>query len=381
MLRILHLNSFFYTSTVHKKLLEAFADIPITMTTYTPVPKGYFLDRAEGPSVLHSVVTSEFDNKLDRFAFHRKHMKILGDISRHIDISSYDCIHAHSLFSNGSIALKLKEIYDIPYIVAVRSTDINLFFKNMLHLRNLGKRILENASKIVFLSSAVRDFVIDTYIPSYLREALRTKSTIVPNGIDDFWLDNKGMPRTLATDMPLRLLYVGRVCKRKNLVSTVKAIELLQGRGFEVQYTVVGKIVDKAVFRRIQNKPFVNYHSPKGKEELIEVYRENDIFIMPSVTETFGLVYPEAMSQGLPIIYTKGQGFDGQFSEGTVGYHVRSNDPRDIADRTMDVVAQYEEISKNCIDCVDKFNWKDIAKVYYSQYCDVIKGSGKRYKG
>lgn len=40
---------------------------------------------------------------------------------------------------------------------------------------------------------------------------------------------------------------------------------------------------------------------------------------MPSHKETFGLVYAEAMSQGLPIIYTKNQGFDGQFPDGYVG--------------------------------------------------------------
>ena len=46
---------------------------------------------------------------------------------------------------------------------------------------------------------------------------------------------------------------------------------------------------------------------------------------MPSRYETFGLVYGEAMSQGLPIIYSKGQGVDGYFKEGTVGYGVVSD--------------------------------------------------------
>ena len=41
---------------------------------------------------------------------------------------------------------------------------------------------------------------------------------------------------------------------------------------------------------------------------------------MPSITETFGLVYGEALSQGLLIIYTKGQGFDGQIKEKLAGY-------------------------------------------------------------
>ena len=51
---------------------------------------------------------------------------------------------------------------------------------------------------------------------------------------------------------------------------------------------------------------------------------------MPSFPETFGLVYVEAMSQGLPIIYTKGQGIDGYFEDGKVGYPVNTKDSNDI---------------------------------------------------
>ena len=39
---------------------------------------------------------------------------------------------------------------------------------------------------------------------------------------------------------------------------------------------------------------------------------------MPSKYETFGLVYPEAMSRGIPIVYTKNQGFDKYFEDGEI---------------------------------------------------------------
>lgn len=44
------------------------------------------------------------------------------------------------------------------------------------------------------------------------------------------------------------------------------------------------------------------------KTKIIDVYRDSDIFVMPSKFETFGLVYVEALTQGLHLIYTKGQG-------------------------------------------------------------------------
>lgn len=61
---------------------------------------------------------------------------------------------------------------------------------------------------------------------------------------------------------------------------------------------------------------------------------------MPSFTESFGLVYAEAMSQGLPVIYSKGQGFDGQFAEGVVGYHVDAHDPEELCENIIKMTAE-----------------------------------------
>ena len=93
--------------------------------------------------------------------------------------------------------------------------------------------------------------------------------------------------------------------------------------------------------------------------------------MMPSHTETFGLVYAEAMSQGLPVIYTKGQGFDGQFPEGLVGYHVDDQSAEDVADGILKVINEYGEISTRCIDNVEKFRWMTICKTYQSVYGKV----------
>ena len=77
---------------------------------------------------------------------------------------------------------------------------------------------------------------------------------------------------------------------------------------------------------------------------------------MPSKTETFGLVYAEAMSQGLPVIYTRGQGFDGQFEEGEVGYSVDCKDKKEISMKIIDIINNYDVISRNAINLVDRYN-------------------------
>ena len=76
------------------------------------------------------------------------------------------------------------------------------------------------------------------------------------------------------------------------------------------------------------------------------------------------------MTQGLPVIYSKGQGFDGQFVEGTAGYHVDSKNEEEISDRIIDIMGNYETISRNCIQLSGKFDWAKITGEYGRIYKD-----------
>ena len=71
---------------------------------------------------------------------------------------------------------------------------------------------------------------------------------------------------------------------------------------------------------------------------------------MASLKETFGLVYFEAMSQGTPVIFTEGQGIDGYFPPGFIGYPVNSSDLNDAKKKVDLILKNYEVISSNCID-------------------------------
>ena len=79
------------------------------------------------------------------------------------------------------------------------------------------------------------------------------------------------------------------------------------------------------------------------------------MFLLPSLEETFGRVYVEAMTQGLPVIYTKNQGFDGNFEDGVVGYAIDSQNPQEIANRVIDIVNNYDVIQQNCVRLCSNF--------------------------
>lgn len=364
-MNILHINSYFNGSTFYKNLFDEQDKMGLNISVYVPAYK--VID----PSTDFGDYTKISINhhKLDRVFFHLKHKKIFSDIFGSYDFKKISLIHAHSLFSNGYIALKLKRKFGIPYIVAVRNTDVNWFFKYMIHLRKIGIEIMKESEKVFFLSNTYRDFVIYKYVPKKFRKLILNKTMVIPNGIDDFWFQNKGSIK-VPKKSSLKLLYVGVINKNKNLLTTIKAIEVLR-KNINVEYTIVGKIVDSKICKKIKNLPYVKYIEPLPKEKLINIYRSNDIFVMPSYRETFGLVYPEAMSQGLPVIYSKGQGFDGQFDEGVIGYSVNSKDPNDIANKIIKILNSYKEISERCLIKVQKFNWKEINYNYLKQYKSI----------
>lgn len=210
-------------------------------------------------------------------------------------------------------------------------------------------------------------------MPRKLLKEIDGKSFVIPNGIDDFWFKNKNLINKTLDKSRIKLIFVGKINKNKNAVTIQKAMDILLKNGYEVELKIIGEIQDKREFRKIQNNPFTTYHSPMAKEELIEQYRLSDIFVMPSITESFGLVYAEAMSQSLPVIYSKGQGFDEQFEEGKVGSHVLSTSPKSVANGIERVINDYSCIQKNLVKLVDKFSWEEIVKKYKEIYEMIIK--------
>lgn len=264
--------------------------------------------------------------------------------------------------------MKLKEKNNIPYVVAVRNTDVNVFFKKMPHLRSLGLKIMLESKAVVFLSQSYRDTVIEEYVPEKFKKDIYIKSEIIPNGIDDYWFKNLNVKKNIIEKNTFKILYVGDININKNLTTTTQALKVLKDQGYNIEFTIVGKVKNNKVYKKIKDLSFVNYISPQPKEELLKIYKNNDIFVMPSIKETFGLVYAEAMSQGLPVIYSKKQGFDKQFDNGLIGFAVDCYNHIEISEKIKEIYSNYKFYSTNCNDVVEKFKWDDISHKYAALY-------------
>jgi glycosyltransferase involved in cell wall biosynthesis len=135
-----------------------------------------------------------------------------------------------------------------------------------------------------------------------------TKLQILPRGLDTelftpgrrdlaFW---KRFGGNDSRDPVVRLLYVGRVSKEKDLDVLAAAYRQLRDAGEPVQLFVVGVgPYSEALAATMPDAVFTGY---LDGEELATAYASADIFVFPSTTDTFGNVIIEAQAAGLPVI-------------------------------------------------------------------------------
>lgn len=363
MTNILHISNNYHNSSLWKNIRETVNKNDNSKSVFVNfVKKNDFFPNE--PQVFDFNVLT----KIDRIFYFRKIQKCFAVIDTNIILTDFRIVHAHTLFSDGGVAYKIFCKYGIPYVISVRNTDINAFYRYKPYLKFYAEKILLSASKIVFLSEAYKSCLIEKYVSKSNLEIIYSKSIVIPNGINDFWFQKQNFLRNRDFFPILNIVTCGTVEKNKNQMNVAKACEILIKKGFNIQYFIVGKIIDKKYFKSLEKYSFIEYLGVKQKKELVEIYKKCDIFVLASYYETFGLVYPEAMTQGLPVIYTQGQGFDRQFPDGTVGYPVKADFPEDIAEKIMMIVKNYTQIQRNLVVSSQKFRIKDICNQFLELY-------------
>ena len=373
-MRVLHVCSYF-GDRFYRELMRAERAAGIDLDVF------YFAQNGSAPLPVEDAdyLRQAFCyNRLDRISYFGKQEKALRALKKTYAGERFDLLHAHSLFSNGYLCRRLKKKLGLPYVVAVRSGDVNQFFARVPLLRGVGAAILREADGVVFLSEKYRDLVLGKYVPAKWREEIQQKCAVVPNGIARVFLENPGAPKAYAPeDRRLRLITVAFVNDLKNQRTVCRAAGLLETRGYQVRYRVIGRKEDEGYAEEVLRDPRVEYSGAMPQEQLIGEYRAADVFVMPSHKETFGLTYVESMSQGVPVIYSRGQGFDGQFPEGEVGFAVEPDSAEEIADAVERILKDYKRMSENAVNGSARFEWSAIAARYRDLYAALIKGQGR----
>lgn len=372
-MKVLHISSDYCKQSIYRDLMlqvmENASNVISKLDVFVPV-------RSKGELSKYSIDDERIGltrvfllNKWDRFLYFKKLNKVNRKMESLYQMEDYNLIHAHFLFSDGGVALKIKKKYGIPYVVAIRSTDINLFFRVAIHLRSYGKEILKEAEKIVFITPGYVDR-LRGYVGDLFFQSIQKKIEIIPNGITPEWYSDRRQEKKDINADDLKFLYVGDFSPNKNIPWVISEIFKSYPKA---KLDIVGsKGEDTDNIERLSEKYDGVTLSGRieNKKELMDKYQKSDIFLLLSQKETFGLVYIEAISKGVPILYTKGQGVDGYFNK-DVGYPVEFQNSEDFKAKVDLIIKNYDELSQNTIAEVEQFKWNVIAKKYLNIYKEI----------
>ncbi len=357
---LLYIDGNYPLHSLHGELVSSLANLGNEITVFVPM-RGKELDGkydCDHPNA--KIIYSDILNNLDRIFLVQKLYKIASEIEKAVDMRKVDCILAGTVYSDGGVAYLLHKKYGIPFSVTVRQTDVTYHMKWRKYLNSFVRKVLSEATKVIFISPVYQKF-----FRKFSCE--KGKYVIIPNAVNDFWFANQTVDRTLHN--PISLVFVGEISKNKNVSSIISTVSKLAKSGLAIKLDIVGSGSDeencKQVAKELNVYDIISFNGwMDSKEKIKAFYDRADIFIMLSLRETFGTVYIEALSQGLPIVYTRGQGIDGYFEQGTVGYACNPKDEDETSEAIKAIVRNYKSISKRCVVESQAFQWKVVSNKY-----------------
>jgi len=202
---------------------------------------------------------------------------------------------------------------------------------------------------------------------------------------------NKGVdsvsfhPRYCSHEMRLRLsngepekpliVHVGRLGREKSLDLLKRVMDKLLG----VRIAFIGDGPYRGELEKMFSGMPAVFTGMLGGEELSRAYASGDIFLMPSESETLGLVVLEAMSSGLPVVAARAGGIIDiipQDHEGKTGFCFNPGDVDDCLRKLKPLLENFElraTIGKAAREEMEKYDWKAATlKIRDEQYRDAI---------
>jgi glycosyltransferase involved in cell wall biosynthesis len=174
----------------------------------------------------------------------------------------------------------------------------------------------------------------EEYRQSWIKRGLDpAKLKIFPRGLDTELFtparrDSAFWEKFGPANGEVRLLYVGRISKEKDLDVLAKAYRHLRDEGLSVQLLIVGHgPYSDTLSETLPDAIFTGYL--KGKE-LAVAYASADVFAFPSTTDTFGNVIIEAQASGMPVVVSDSGGPKELVEDETNGLITKSHDVEDF---------------------------------------------------
>lgn len=205
------------------------------------------------------------------------------------------------------------------------------------------------------ISKISKRFSISQAVADDLRERLGLESTVVPNGVDKESF--KLSADVYKAGQKLNCVCVGRV---RHLVKgqhiLVQAFARLVERGIEnIHLDIVGEGASVQYLEKLIGEngleSFISLKGAVTQARLKSMLRKYDLFILPSLSEGFGLSVLEAMCARVPVMVSDLKGPLSIIGNGKAGYVFRAGDSGDCADKLEAIIK--EGIPRSMIDMAE----------------------------
>ena len=284
--------------------------------------------------------------------------------------NQFDVIHAHDWLTYPA-GIAAKQVSGKPLVIHVHATDFDRSGGSANpNVYAIEKQGMDAADKIVTVSNLTRQVVIDKYGIDPM------KIVTVYNAVDPFQNENlstivKGFHEKIVT-------FLGRITTQKGPEYFVDAANRVLQKIHSVRFVMAGSgdMMNKMIRRVAQLRIADKFHFTgflKG-DDVFKMLRMSDVYVMPSLSEPFGISALEAMQAGVPIIISRQSGVAEIL---TNAFKLDFWDVDAMADAIYGLL-NYHKLSKVLVREEQKelcsINWEDSARSVEEVYNSVLHG-------
>ena len=283
--------------------------------------------------------------------------------------NTFDVIHAHDWLTYPA-GIAAKEATGKPLVIHVHATDFDRSGGSVNPVVfDIEKRGMEAADKIITVSNLTRNIVIDKYgIPA--EKVITVYNAVDPLKREMNEYSKKGLDDKIVT-------FLGRITMQKGPEYFIEAAHKVLQRMSNVHFVMAGSgdMMEKMIRRAASLKIMDKFHFTgflRG-QDVFSMLRMSDLYVMPSVSEPFGISPLEAMQSNVPVLISYQSGV----SE-ILTYALKTDfwDVDAMADAIYGVL-NYPSLAKTFAkygkEEVDSLKWENSAHKIKTIYDSVVK--------
>lgn len=227
--------------------------------------------------------------------------------------------------------------------------------------RKIYKHLFKKACYVISLGGRLTD-ILKSII------ADKHKIIILPNAVEKPKL--QATDKTNKINKPFNVLFVGRFASNKGIHILMQAIDKLNNNGFKnnFEFLLAGKGPLYESYKASNSRPNVNILGFVSDKQLEQLYKEADLFVLPTLFEGMPTVILEAMSKALPIIATD-VGAIAELVDKSNGYLIEKNNVSQLKNALIQfcgLTSEQKKIlgEKSVQKVKNKFLWKQVALLH-----------------